>query len=124
MGDPTGTGEVRSTCAYQSLLRKLSGKHFRCFAIFFEYSCVTVLRHTWSKFAFAGGQPLVCKEDFQSKVTSLTPALVSQLGLLGSPPDPVGCFPMRRGPSRRIVPDESVVPGANALQGKGEGCCP
>ena len=29
------------------------------------------------------------------KLTSLTPALAPQLGLLGSPPDPVGCFTMR-----------------------------
>jgi DNA polymerase-3 subunit gamma/tau len=33
----------------------------------------------------------------------LTPALAPQLGLLGSPPDPVGRFTMREGPSGRIV---------------------
>jgi len=33
----------------------------------------------------------------------LTPALAPQLGLLGSPPDPVGRFTMREGPSKRIV---------------------
>jgi hypothetical protein len=33
----------------------------------------------------------------------LTPALTPQLGLLGSPPDPVGRFTMREGPSFRIV---------------------
>jgi hypothetical protein len=33
----------------------------------------------------------------------LTPALDSQLGLLGSPPDPVGRFTMREGPSTVIV---------------------
>jgi len=31
-------------------------------------------------------------------LTSLTPALTPQLGLLGSPPDPVGRFAMRGGP--------------------------
>jgi hypothetical protein len=34
----------------------------------------------------------------------LTPALDSQLGLLGSPSDPVGRFTMREGPSLTIVP--------------------
>jgi hypothetical protein len=62
------------------------------------------LRRVW--IAFGGRLPLVCKEDFQLKVTSLISALVSQLGLLGSPPDPVGCFPMRGGPSLRIVPED------------------
>jgi len=33
----------------------------------------------------------------------LTPALAPQLGLLGSPPDPVGRFTMREGPSTSIV---------------------
>jgi hypothetical protein len=33
----------------------------------------------------------------------LTPALTPQLGLLGSPPDPVGRFAMREGPSLSIV---------------------
>ena len=33
----------------------------------------------------------------------MTPALVPQLGLLGSPPDPVGRFSMREGPSGFIV---------------------
>jgi len=33
----------------------------------------------------------------------LTPALAPQLGLLGSPPDPVGRFTMREGPSMGIV---------------------
>ncbi len=33
----------------------------------------------------------------------MTPALDSQLGLLGSPPDPVGRFTMREGPSGLIV---------------------
>jgi hypothetical protein len=33
------------------------------------------------------------------RLTSLTPALAPQLGLLGSPPDPVGRFTMREGPS-------------------------
>ena len=33
----------------------------------------------------------------------MTPALASQLGLLGSPPDPVGRFTMREGPSAGIV---------------------
>jgi len=36
-------------------------------------------------------------------LTSLTPALAPQLGLLGSPPDPVGRFTMREGPSNSIV---------------------
>lgn len=36
-------------------------------------------------------------------LTSPTPALAPQLGLLGSPPDPVGRFPMRGGPSAGIV---------------------
>ena len=31
----------------------------------------------------------------------MTPALAPRLGLLGSPPDPVGRFPMREGPSGR-----------------------
>ena len=34
----------------------------------------------------------------------MTPALTPQLGLLGSPPDPVGRFTMREGPSGLIVP--------------------
>jgi len=33
----------------------------------------------------------------------LTPALTPQLGLLGSPPDPVGRFTMWEGPSVSIV---------------------
>jgi len=33
----------------------------------------------------------------------LTPALAPQLGLLGSPSDPVGRFTMREGPSADIV---------------------
>ena len=37
------------------------------------------------------------------RLTSLTPALAPQLGLLGSPPDPVGRFTMREGPSKSIV---------------------
>ncbi len=37
------------------------------------------------------------------RLTSLTSALAPQLGLLGSPPDPVGRFTMRGGPSIRIV---------------------
>src|SRR6218665_1233462 len=36
-------------------------------------------------------------------LTSLAPALTPQLGLLGSPPDPVGRFTMRAGPSAAIV---------------------
>ena len=35
----------------------------------------------------------------QKRRRALTPALDSQLGLLGSPPDPVGRFTMREGPS-------------------------
>ncbi len=35
----------------------------------------------------------------------MTPALTPQLGLLGSPPDPVGRFTMREGPSPSIVGD-------------------
>lgn len=35
----------------------------------------------------------------------MTPALALQLGLLGSPPDPVGHFTMREGPSPSIVGD-------------------
>ena len=35
----------------------------------------------------------------------MTPALATQLGLLGSPPDPVGRFTMREGPSKPIVGD-------------------
>jgi hypothetical protein len=48
-----------------------------------------------------------------AKVTSLTPALTPQLGLLGSPPDPVGCLAMREGPSGRIVclPKRSIGAG-------------
>ena len=48
---------------------------------------------------------LACQLDmkalsaFKKKVTSPTPALAPQLGLLGSPPDPVGRFTMREGPS-------------------------
>jgi len=41
----------------------------------------------------------------------LTPALDSQLGLLGSPPDPVGRFTMREGPSRWIVAALDWGPG-------------
>ena len=35
----------------------------------------------------------------------MTPALTPQLGLLGSPPDPVGRLTMREGPSPAIVCD-------------------
>ena len=40
------------------------------------------------------------------ELTNLTPALALQLGLLGSPSDPVGRFTMREGPSMRIVSEE------------------
>ena len=40
----------------------------------------------------------------EMRLTSLTPALAPQLGLLGSPSDPVGRFTMREGPSASIVP--------------------
>ena len=46
---------------------------------------------------------LLCVRGFHRKVTSLISALYLQLGLLGSPPDPVGCFPMRGGPSHSII---------------------
>jgi hypothetical protein len=39
----------------------------------------------------------------------LTPALAPQLGLLGSPPDPVGRFTMREGPSEPIVVGRAVA---------------
>jgi len=42
-------------------------------------------------------------------VTSLAPALAPQLGLLGSPPDPVGRFTMREGPSLLIVVDATLL---------------
>jgi len=45
--------------------------------------------------------PRHCQQwGFCQEMTSPTPALALQLGLLGSPPDPVGCFTMREGPSR------------------------
>ena len=47
--------------------------------------------------------PLADEGGSETKLTSLTSALVSQLGLLGSPPDPVGCFPMRGGLSASII---------------------
>ena len=46
---------------------------------------------------------LWAKEIPEEKLTTLTSALVSQLGLLGSSPDPVGCFPMRGGLSAAII---------------------
>jgi len=39
----------------------------------------------------------------------LTPALAPQLGLLGSPPDPVGRFTMWEGPSLLIILDCSML---------------
>ncbi len=41
----------------------------------------------------------------------MTPALDPQLGLLGSPPDPVGRFPMWEGPSREIVRSSRALRG-------------
>ena len=46
----------------------------------------------------------------------MTPALAPQLGLLGSPSDPVGRFTMREGPSLLIV-RELALPMLAALQG-------
>jgi len=43
-------------------------------------------------------QVLVVIHCFLKKVTSPAPALAPQLGLLGSPSDPVGRFTMRGGP--------------------------
>ena len=39
----------------------------------------------------------------------MLPALVSRLGLLGSPPDPVGHFPMREGPSGPIIDGSALA---------------
>ena len=51
----------------------------------------------------------------KNKVTSLTPALAPQLGLLGSPPDPVGRFTMREGPSLSIVRELPMAQKLGAL---------
>ena len=45
-----------------------------------------------------------CQRCPGEQLTTLTSALVPQLGLLGSPPDPVGRFPMRGGLSEILRP--------------------
>lgn len=45
----------------------------------------------------------------ENKGRAPTPALATQLELLGSPPDSVGCFAMREGPSPAIVGYSGLV---------------
>ena len=51
-------------------------------------------------------------------LTSLILALTLQLGLLGSPPDPVGRFTMQGGPSLGIVSEALTASSASSLAGK------
>ena len=54
----------------------------------------------------------------------MTPALAPQLGLLGSPSDPVGRFTMREGPSPAIVIDSPMSLSEDGVPDGGFGHLP